>query len=42
MKNKLSPLSELACSLLIGATYEHYKKLPYKVLAVARHSESLE
>jgi hypothetical protein len=29
-------------SVIVGGIYEHYKKLFYKVLAVARHSETLE
>jgi hypothetical protein len=29
-------------SVVIGAEYEHYKKHNYKVLALARHSETLE
>ncbi len=36
------PLSSLAKSITAGGLYEHYKGLPYKVLAVARHSETLE
>lgn len=39
---QLSPLSKAAQAVVIGGTYEHYKKKRYKVLAVARHSESLE
>jgi hypothetical protein len=34
--------SPLAKSLVIGNLYEHYKGLRYKILAVARHSETLE
>lgn len=29
-------------SIIIGGKYEHYKGKPYRVLAVARHSETLE
>ncbi len=29
-------------SLVIGGTYLHYKKKKYRVLGVARHSETLE
>ena len=29
-------------SVVIGGKYEHYKGKPYRVLAVARHSETLE
>lgn len=43
MNNKtLLPLSPLVQKVVIGGLYEHYKKLPYKVIAVARHSETLE
>ena len=36
------PMSSLAQSISVGGQYEHYKGLRYKVLAVARHSETLE
>ncbi len=36
------PLSSLAKLIAVGTLYEHYKGLRYKVLAVARHSETLE
>jgi hypothetical protein len=43
MNNKtLPPLSSLAKTLVIGGLYEHYKGLSYKVLEIARHSETLE
>ncbi len=42
MSEPLAPLSEKAKSIQIGGIYEHYKKLRYKVLGIARHSESLE
>ena len=29
-------------SLVIGGKYEHYKGKPYRVLSVAKHSETLE
>ena len=29
-------------SVVIGGKYEHYKGKPYRVLAVANHSETLE
>ena len=29
-------------NLIIGGKYEHYKGKPYRVLAVAKHSETLE
>lgn len=35
----LSPLTE---HIVIGGTYIHYKNLPYKVIALAHHSETLE
>ncbi len=38
----LAPFSSEAKSLVPGDLYEHYKGLPYKVLHVARHSETLE
>lgn len=38
----LPPFSSLAKTLVINGLYEHYKGLPYKVLALARHSETLE
>jgi hypothetical protein len=33
----LPPLPDVPCG-----RYEHYKKLPYEVLGVVRHSETLE
>ncbi|MEK7564783.1 MAG: DUF1653 domain-containing protein [Patescibacteria group bacterium] len=41
MDNKLKPLSKKAKLLKLGE-YEHYKGNKYKVLSVARHSETLE
>lgn len=41
MANKLKPFSKKAKSLKLGK-YEHYKGNKYKVLNVARHSETLE
>lgn len=38
----LKPFSPLARSLKINGIYEHYKGQRYKVLAIARHSETLE
>ena len=38
----LSPLSDAAQSLKPGSIYKHYKGLRYKILGVARHSETLE
>jgi hypothetical protein len=34
--------SAQAQSIRIGGRYEHYKGMPYRVIAVARHSETLE
>ena len=43
MNPKVSPpLSPLANTVAINGLYEHYKGLYYKVLAIARHSETLE
>jgi len=42
MTKQLPPYSTLARSIVIGSVYEHYKKKLYKVLAIARHSETLE
>lgn len=36
------PLSSLAKTIATDGLYEHYKGFRYKVLAVARHSETLE
>jgi hypothetical protein len=41
-KKPLPPLSKLAKSIVPGALYEHYKGFQYKVIGVARHSETLE
>ncbi len=42
MSNKtLAPFSDAARQMKVGI-YEHYKKLPYEVLGVCRHSETLE
>jgi len=43
MEKVCSPrLSKEALSIVLGGIYEHYKRLPYKVLVVALHTESLE
>ena len=34
--------SPVAKSIVVGSLYEHYKGLRYKILGVARHSETLE
>ncbi len=41
MGNKLKKFSKKAKSLKLGE-YEHYKGNKYRVLSVARHSETLE
>lgn len=35
-------LSIKAKSITIGSIYEHYKGLRYKIIGIARHSETLE
>jgi hypothetical protein len=42
MTDLLTSFSKDAQSIKVGGIYEHYKKLPYKVLSIARHSETLE
>jgi hypothetical protein len=42
MKKTLPLFSPAANSIVIGGLYEHFKKKRYKVLAIARHSETLE
>jgi len=34
--------SPAAKSIVVGSIYEHYKGMRYKILGVARHSETLE
>lgn len=41
-KNRLKPLSHESFNVTIGSIYRHYKGLNYKILAIARHSETLE
>jgi hypothetical protein len=41
-KEILPPWSSLAKTIIINGIYEHYKGFRYKVLAIARHSETLE
>lgn len=41
-RSSVASMSILASSLKVGGVYEHYKKKHYKILAIARHSESLE
>jgi hypothetical protein len=42
MDQPLPNFSTLAESIIIGSIYEHYKGLQYKIIGLARHSESLE
>jgi len=43
MNQKTLPsFSALAQSILVNGVYEHYKGLRYKIVGVARHSETLE
>ncbi len=43
MTQELLPaFSSLAKTIELVSIYEHYKKIRYKILAVARHSETLE
>jgi len=42
MSHPLPPFSSAAKSIVIGGLYEHFKHKRYKVLALARHSETLE
>lgn len=39
---QLQPLSPLAKTIIIDGFYQHYKGFPYKVIAIAHHSETLE
>ena len=41
-KKRLPPFSAKAESIVIGGLYEHYKGARYRVLHIARHSETLE
>ena len=38
----LPSFSALAQSIIVDSLYEHYKGLRYKIIGVARHSETLE
>lgn len=38
----LPAFSHVAKSITVGSLYEHYKGMRYKILAVGRHSETLE
>jgi hypothetical protein len=41
-KENLPSFSALAQSIIVGSLYEHYKGFRYKIIGVARHSETLE
>jgi hypothetical protein len=41
-QGSLPSWSPLAKSIAVGSVYEHYKGLRYKILSVARHTETLE
>ncbi len=41
-QESLEPFSELARGIRVDGVYEHYKGMRYRVLGVARHSETLE
>lgn len=41
-RKPLKPFSEKAQSLIPGTVYEHYSQKCYKIIGVARHSETLE
>lgn len=41
-KDTLSSFSTTAQSIVVGSLYEHYKGHRYKIIGVARHSETLE
>lgn len=42
MKDELPPFSTQAQTMVINGIYEHFRGNRYQVLAVARHSETLE
>lgn len=42
MSKETIPLSPLAETIAVGSFYEHYKGPHYKVIGIARHSETLE
>jgi hypothetical protein len=41
-KDTPQQISSVAKSIVVGSIYEHYKNKRYKVLSIARHSETLE
>lgn len=42
MNDTLPDVSTLTESVVVGGIYEHYKGLQYRIIGLARHSESLE
>lgn len=42
MQDELPEFSKQASSIPIGSIWEHYKKKHYQIIAIARHSETLE
>ena len=42
MDDPLPDFSTLTESVVVGGIYEHYKGVLYKIIGLARHSESLE
>jgi hypothetical protein len=42
MTKSIPPFSSAAQSLVVGGLYEHFKKKRYQIVALARHSETLE
>jgi hypothetical protein len=42
MDKPLPPFSSAARSIVIGGIYTHFKNKRYKILAIARHSETLQ
>lgn len=42
MKEELQPINYKEYGVEIGATYQHYKGNLFKIVGVARHSETLE
>lgn len=41
-QDTLPDFSAIAKTITIGSLYEHYKGLRYKIVGIARHSETLE
>jgi hypothetical protein len=43
MSREILPcFSSIAKSIAVGSLYKHYKGLHYKIIAIARHSETME